>query len=160
MAFRLAVRMVDDEDEAQDVCQDAFIRAWLHFASFDPSRSFTTWIYRIVSNICLDRLRARRRWYQRFSRSVDQAHAAVDDAADPGLRMEQIDLVIHLERSIRSLPPTQRLVFALRDLEDLEVSEVVEATGLTEASVKTNLSYARGRLRKQLQHLDLKGTSL
>lgn len=65
--FSLAVRFLCDDDEAQDIVQESFVRVWKHFDRYDPAQKFTTWLYKIATNLCLDRLRAVKREYLIFS---------------------------------------------------------------------------------------------
>ena len=148
-AYRLAVRILLSETEAEDVTQEAFVRVWRNIERYDPSVLFTTWLYRIVTNLCLDTLRARKRqgrWHDR---------RPSDDDPPSGVDIEAATSTADLVRIIRSiagdLPETQRLVFTLRDLQDLSIGEVREITGLSEASIKTNLHYARQALRERME---------
>lgn len=153
MAYRLAYRSLGSSADAEDVCQEAFIRVWKHFQSFDASRSFEAWLTTIVSRLAIDRLRSRQRspwWpFRRDGTSDDTERAVATD-----LRADQKAVWTDLHKAVVGLagrlPPTQRIVFALRDLEDLDVEEVSAATGLSASSVKTNLSYARRRIREIL----------
>lgn len=153
MAYRMAYRLLGSNDEAQDVCQDAFVRVWEHFSSYDRSRPFATWLSTIVTRLAFDRLRSRQRLSFWFLKG-DQKHEHIESAAaqGPGIaqRTEWAELNALVIGLVGRLPPTQRIVFALRDLEDLDVEEVAEVTGLSRSSVKANLSYARRRIREIL----------
>jgi RNA polymerase sigma-70 factor (ECF subfamily) len=150
LAWALAVRMLGDEEEARDVVQEAFIRVWRHLPRFRPETRFTTWFYRIVSNLALDRLRARRR---RSRILVSAPEKVLLGIADPsgGTGPGEEPLSDRLSGLIGLLPPVQRLVYVLRDLHELTVREVTRVTGLPEHSVKTNLFHARRRLRQELE---------
>ncbi len=146
-AFRLAFRMLCDEDEARDAVQRAFINIWRGIGSYDPARSFKTWMFAIVSNVCLDALRERRRRGMLLFRPGHEV--AADDPIVEDLSNRQLASAI---RSLTGrLPAKQKLVFTLRDLEDLSVEEVVEITGLTRDAVKANLWHARQTIRKILE---------
>ncbi len=150
--FALAFRLLCNEQEARDVTQESFIKAWTHLAQFDPNRSFTTWLYAIVSHQALDHLRSRKRRFALFPR--DAAEADLSDLQDEralGETVSNADLAAIIRRLTERLSPTQRLVFSLRDLHDLSIGEVLEITGLTEGSVKTNLHYARKQIRAMLE---------
>lgn len=144
-AYALAFRFLCSEQDARDVVQEAFVKVWQHLAEYDRSRKFTTWLYAIVSNLSMDHLRSRKRRLNLF---------APDSSADPvdPRELESIhsnaELAAIVRRLAGDLPRVQRLVFTLRDLQDLSVSEVVEVSGLSEASVKTNLHLARKRIRE------------
>lgn len=146
-AYALAFRLLCNDQDARDTVQDAFVRVWEHVREFDRSRKFTTWLYAIVSNLSMDRLRSRKR---RLSLFVSQSD---EDPVDPN-DLESIHSNAQLAKIIRKLtgqlPPTQRLVFVLRDLQNLSVDEVVQASGLSNGSVKTNLHLARKRIHELL----------
>ncbi len=158
--FALAVRLLCDEDEAKDIVQESFVRVWKSFDRYDPEQRFTTWLYKIATNLCLDRLRAARRRSLIFSSSTE-----TDDVQSmcDGHDLEEIqsnqDLIGIIKQAAGHLPEKQRLVFTLRDLQDLSVDEVVEITGLSRESVKTNLHYARRAIRELLaQQYNVQGT--
>ncbi len=146
-AFRLAHRLLGDEVEAADVVQEAFIRVWRHIHRFDPEKKFTTWLYRIVTRMAWDRLRSQKRRQAVFSLwPIHEPESAVSSAAE----VEGTEFLHLVEGLARRLPAKQQLVFMLRDLENLPMSEIVELTGLSMAGIKSNLYYARRSLRDQL----------
>ncbi len=154
-AYSLAFRLLCNDQDARDVVQDAFIRVWEHLKEYDRSKKFSTWLYTIVSNLCMDRLRSRKR---RISLFVSQQG---EDPVDPN-ELESVqsnaELASIIERLTGQLPATQRLVFVLRDLQSLSVDEVAEAAKLSVGSVKTNLHLARKRIRELLvKHDYVKG---
>jgi len=161
-AYSLAVRMLCDEQEAEDAVQEAFINVWRSIDRYDPSVRFTTWLYRIVTNLCLDHLRARRRrnWIS-FSRTGNEEGAAEIRADGSPSDLASTEDLISIIRTLSSgLPETQQTVFVLRDLQDLSIREVCSITGLSEGSVKTNLHYARRKIRDHLVHeYGVKGAS-
>jgi RNA polymerase sigma-70 factor, ECF subfamily len=150
-AFSLAMRFLCDESEASDIVQESFIRVWKHIDRYDPQKKFTTWLYKIVSNLCVDRLRSLKRNRGIFlSRERDPMMEDLPDERDweGVLSQEQVAAVI---RTLSNrLTRTQKLVFTLRDLQDLNMEEVVEITGLSIGSIKTNLHYARKSIREAL----------
>jgi len=158
-AFGLALRMLHNEQDAEDVVQEAFIRVWKHLSDFNPQNRFTTWLYSIVSNLCLDRLRSEKRW-RKFVTRQDSSH---ESEQLPGIqRPEDIqsnrELVGIIRQLTERLPPKQRLVFTLRDFEECSVAETSEITGLSVGAVKTNLYHARRQIRQILsREYDLKG---
>jgi RNA polymerase sigma-70 factor (ECF subfamily) len=151
-AYRLAVRILCDETEAEDVVQETFVRVWRSIDRYNPEFLFTTWLYRIVTNLCLDHLRTRRRNGAVSDRQKSNADAAPDppSAVDVEKAVSTADLIRIIKTIARDLPETQRLVFTLRDLQDLSIREVQQITGLSEASIKTNLHYARRTLRARM----------
>jgi RNA polymerase sigma-70 factor (ECF subfamily) len=155
-AYALALRLLRDDEEARDVMQEAFIRVWKHMNRFDPRTRFTTWFYRIVTNLAYDRLRAK----AREKRLVDEVAGTA--AASPAARLNDAespmaneDLLREIDRLTDDLPPKQRVVFVLRDLHDMSTREVSEIAGISESSVKTNLFHARHRIRQALQRTEI-----
>lgn len=159
-AYRLSLRYLTSADDAKDASQEAFVRAWEHIDRFDTTRPFGAWLTTIVTRICLDRLRGRERSPFRWFRSERVSFVEPPDPGpDPHEGAEWSDLASIVLGLIGRLPPTQRVVFALRDLEDLELEEVAECTGISASSVKANLSYARRTIRAILANeYHVKGT--
>ena len=150
-AFALAMRLLGDEEDSTDAVQDSFISVWKNIHRFRQDRKFTTWLYTIVTNRCLDRIRVLKRNRSLFSSRTDDAPVLdIPDDRD----FVEIQTNRELAEMIRNLagilPVKQRLVFTLRDMEDLTVDEVAEITGLSVGSVKTNLHFARKRIRKAM----------
>jgi len=150
-AFSLAMKFLCDEVEASDVVQESFLRVWKNIDRYDPNQKFTTWLYRIVSNLCVDRFRSMKRTRNLFL-SMER-EPVLEDLPDErnweALRSHE-ELAAVVRTLTSQLSHTQRLVFTLRDLHDLTVEEVVEITGLSVGSIKTNLHYARKSIRELL----------
>ena len=150
-AFSLAMKFLCDEAEASDVVQDSFLRVWQNIDRYDPKRKFTTWIYKIVVNLCVDRFRVLKRSRSIFlSRDRDPVMEDLPDERDWETMRSHEQLADVIRTLSGRLSPKQRMVFTLRDLQDLTVKEVVEITGLSIGSVKTNLHYARKSIRDVL----------
>jgi RNA polymerase sigma-70 factor, ECF subfamily len=150
-AFSLAMKFLCDEAEASDVVQDAFVRVWKSIDHYDPNQKFSTWLYRIVANLCVDRFRSLKRYRSIFlSRERDPMMEDLPDERDWETLRSHKQLADIIRTLSKRLSRTQRLVFTLRDLQDLTVEEVVDITGLSIGSVKTNLHYARKSIRDTL----------
>lgn len=148
-AYALAFRIVCNESDARDIVQESFIRVWRSLKAFDLDKKFTTWLYRIVVNLACDCMRAEKRKRRLFLVTGEEECFAREN----GLSDETVcnrDLVEHIRRLADGLPPRQRLVFVLRDLQDMTMEEVAETLHMSMASVKTNLCYARKQIRKRL----------
>jgi len=155
-AFRVSFRVLGDGDESKDAVQETFIRVWQNIGTFDTRMTFTTWLFRIASNVALDssRRRARRK---RILVPLGLAEGRPAEYDGPQ-KHESTNLAEIAHSLLDRLSPVQRLVFALRDFEDLSIDDVASITGLTEGSVKTNLSYARKKIRTLLDtEYDVKG---
>jgi len=150
-AFSLAMKFLCDEAEASDVVQDSFLRVWKNIDRYDPKQRFTTWLYKIVINLCVDRFRVLKRSRSIFlSRDRDPVMEDLPDERDWETMRSHEQLADIIRTLSGRLSPKQRMVFTLRDLQDLTVEEVVEITGLSTGSVKTNLHYARKSIRDVL----------
>jgi RNA polymerase sigma-70 factor, ECF subfamily len=149
--FSVAFRLLADEEEAKDATQDSFLRMVRHLDRFDHRVKFTTWLYTIATNICLDKLRARKAQARFVSRDQTERLEELSSGA-PAVDDHQANKELaHIIGGMTAmLPEKQRLVFVLRDLEDLSVDEVCAITGLSRGSVKTNLHYARREIRSRL----------
>lgn len=154
-AFALAFRIVWDEDEAKEIVQEAFIRVWRNLPSYDPAIKFTTWLYRIVVNLSYD---SARKWSRRQGRSVPLEAAdgqGADGAPEEETALINRDLAAKIRAFSEDLPPVQRMVFVLRDLQDLSISVTAEILSMSPAAVKTNLCYARRSIRKRMEQLEV-----
>lgn len=155
-AFSLAFRLVCDEEDARDVVQEAFIRVWKHIREYSPEVKFTTWMYKIVVNLSYDRLkgeRRRSRLFMRMSKLPDLDYQPGGQAVDASVMNR--DLADKIRAIAEKLPLKQRMVFVLRDLQDLSVGEVGEILGMSHESVKTNLCYARRAIRLRIARMEV-----
>lgn len=150
--FSLAFRILCEEEEAKDVAQDTFIRAWLHLNTYNSKYHFSTWLYKIASNLCLDRIKS-------FDRTHSQPLTDIREnyiASSQNIENELINKEI--ARSIRQLTnqlsPKQKLLFTLRYLEELDIPEIVEITGLSAAKIKSNLYLARKTITDKLKSIE------
>jgi len=151
-AFRFAFRLNCNSEEAEDLCQHAFLKLWNYRRNIRPEATFSTLLYTVVSRLWIDHGRSGKRNLS-WKRIRPSDPDLVDAQASPESITINQDLAQRIRNLSRHLPPRQKLVFTLRDLEDMTINEVVEITGLSTASVKTNLCKARQKIRKQLHHL-------
>jgi RNA polymerase sigma-70 factor, ECF subfamily len=135
-AYRVALRMLGDESDAEDATQDAFVQAWRKLAGFRADAAFSTWMHRIVTNRCLNMLRARRR-----------TEPLAEDQEAPASRPDRIAegrwQIEDLKRAIGRLTPEQRAPLVLRELEGLSYEEIAETLELSIPAVKSRLHRAR-----------------
>lgn len=153
MAYNVAYRILGNGDAAADATQDAFISAFKAMRKFRGG-SFKAWILRIVTNACYDQLRSKQR---RPTDSLDdlpveQDHVTYlhDESEQPDEYVERRELNLVIQRGILALPPEQRVVLVLSDVQGLSYDEIVQATGLSLGTVKSRLSRGRAKLRDQL----------
>ncbi len=157
--YNYIARMTGDPAEADDLMQDALLRAYRALGSFRGGATFQTWLYRIATNICVDALRRRRRQGARtFSLDdpLDVAEGQVtrdvaDHASDPQQLAEVGELQEEVVKAIGELSPKLRSVVVLFDLEGLTYEQIAQALGLPLGTVKSRLFNARVRLRELLK---------
>lgn len=145
MLFSLALKMLANEEDAKDVVQEAFIRAWQNITDYDPRRSFSTWLYTIASRLCLDRLRRLKPQPQ-----DEQVLARFASETDTERVLENSEWMSIVRMLAAELSEKQRLVFTLCQLEGLSSAEVEEITEMDARQVKSNLYVARQAIRKRL----------
>ena len=148
--FGIAFRLLCDEEDAKDVVQETFIRVWLHLHRYDEKIRFSTWLYKIACNLCYDRLRAMKREPSNPKTSVELLDIEVCDEWDTEQSVINRNLKEWITTLTRNLSPKQRLIFTLRDIEELEIEEIEKITGMSRAKIKSNLYLARKYIRELL----------
>ncbi len=146
-AYAVAVRIVRRHDVADDVVQEAFLRAWQSLASFDLARPFGPWIARISANLAINHVRSPVAREEELPDGHRETPAAGSGPLDVVLEGEAQRV---LEEALRSLPDEQRAVFVLRVSEDLSYREIAEALGLQVGTVMSRLHRAREKLAAAL----------
>jgi RNA polymerase sigma-70 factor (ECF subfamily) len=159
-AFSLASRFLGNEEDAQDVVQETFIRVWKHLSAFDYRCKFTTWMYRIVTNLCLDRAKSlKRKEKTSLHNPMDSARNLWENVTED-INLEDKNIKEELAAIITGLAaeltPRQRAVFVLRDLQDVSIAEAAQILGISKGSVKSNLCHARQNIRDRLEQLEKK----
>jgi RNA polymerase sigma-70 factor (ECF subfamily) len=153
--YRLGLRMLGREQDAEDVLQNTFIKILQHINGFEERSSLSTWIYRIAANEALMMLRKMRPEVNLEEQSSDEDQdfmpvQFVDWSPMPEEILESGEVKSYVEEAIKELPEPLRVVFILRDVEGFSIKETAEALNLTESNVKTRLLRARLNLREQL----------
>lgn len=142
----IAGGLVRDPAEAEDLAQEAFVRAYQSIGRFREGEPFGPWIYRIVSNLALDSLKSKKR------RPPDEdLSALLKSGDDPGRELSRRELAARIDRAMESLPPMQRLVARLYLVEQFDYAEIAQMTRLGESTVRSHLSLARARLQDALR---------
>ena len=149
LVYTLSFRLLCNEDDAKDATQEAFIRAWRNISKYKQQYKFSTWIYKITSNVCYDKMRSDRRVSKIDLSDCDlYSEAGQDDLLN---NKELKELIINITKG---LTPKQKLVFTLSDLEELEFEEISIITGLTPAKIKSNLYLARKYIKSKIANHD------
>ncbi|MFA7420938.1 MAG: sigma-70 family RNA polymerase sigma factor [Melioribacteraceae bacterium] len=146
-AYTVAFRVLTNDDDAKDVVQECFIRIWKNLGGYNAKVKFTTWMYKIVINLCYDKLRRRKTEYERNEVLDEQLISGKDNPEQLLSNKEQAEIIKHISDG---LPEKQRMVFVLRDLEELTTDEVSQIMEMSIESVKANLSIARKTIRTKL----------
>jgi len=154
--YRLALRLMRDRAEAEDVVQETFLSAFKGIDRFDGRSGLSTWLYRIAFNAAMMRLRRKRpdvvpvEGVDEQEGDLPVPEALIDWCLLPEQELVNAEARAEMERAIDELPPKLRVVFVMRELEELSTSETAEALGLSEQAVKTRLHRARLLLRERL----------
>jgi len=151
--YNLALRVVGDADEAEDLAQEAFVRAWLAVPNFRGQARFRTWLYRIITNLCCNRLPRLRRDLLALG-DEEAADRPGEPEGDPASSVEADERRAFLHREIAALPESYRLVVSLRYQQEMSYDEIAVALSLPVGSVKTGLFRARARLREALRKFE------
>ncbi|HEX4628705.1 MAG TPA: RNA polymerase sigma factor, partial [Gemmatimonadales bacterium] len=145
--YALCLRLTADAGRAEELTQDAFVRAWQRLASFRGESAFGTWLYRLTVNVVFLSRRAERRRVQRVFTSDDPA--ALEQRGDRAAGLDR-GLTLDLEQAIAALPAGAREVFVLHDVEGYRHAEIAELTGIAVGTSKAQLFRARRLLREAL----------
>ncbi len=158
--YALICGMVRDREEARDLTQDAFIKAYKNLERFRLESSFYTWLYRIAMNVAIDHLRKmKKRQHEAFdegiaSKDSDGTLIAAHDRANPAKELHRRQLNEQIFDALETLSPDHRQVILLREIEGLSYEEIAETMDIPEGTVMSRLFYARRKLRDVLkEHL-------
>ncbi len=154
--YRVAIKIVNDPQDAEDVLQETFVKAYRSLPAFEGRSSLSTWLYRIAVNEALMAVRKRKVDPVSLDEEKDSGEGEIEpvEIADwcclPESDLLSAESRKFLDIAMQSLTPALRAVFVLRDIEGLSVKETADALGLSEAAVKTRLLRARLKLREEL----------
>jgi RNA polymerase sigma-70 factor, ECF subfamily len=154
--YRLALKMLQNPQDAEDILQETFIKAYRHIQGFDGRSQVSTWLYRIATNEALMLIRRRKPDMVSIDEPVETMEGEqeplqiVDWCCLPEEELLTAEIRVFLDEAVEKLPHGLRLVFLLRDIEGLTTRETAEVLNLTETAVKTRLSRARLKLRDVL----------
>jgi RNA polymerase sigma-70 factor (ECF subfamily) len=149
--YNFAYRLTGNEADARDLTQEAFIRVYRAWKSFQPGTSFLSWVYRIVTNLYRDELRRRK---GRFQEEIPEDNAPQGYGGRQPLAVDSIEEYVErqlsepLSRSLRKLSPDQRQVIILADIEEYSYQEIADIMGCSIGTVRSRLHRARALLRR------------
>lgn len=151
-AFKLAFRIVCNEQDARDVVQESFIKIWRNINRYKMSVKFTTWMYKIVTNTAIDQ-------YRKNAKSkiisIEEAGNSITKAANiaTNKNLDNIELARLIQQLAEGLPEKQRMIFVLRDIQGFGSIEVQKILEMSETAVKSNLYHARKTVKEKLKEL-------
>ncbi len=156
--YRICYRMLGNQHEAEDIAQEAFVRAFINIHTFDTNRKFSTWLYRIGTNLCIDRIRKKKPDYYLDAEVAgteglnmySQIASKEELPEQEVLKMEMQDRV---QYEISRLPDKYRAVIVLKYMEDLPLQEISDILEMPLGTVKTRIHRGREALRKQLSNM-------
>jgi RNA polymerase sigma-70 factor (ECF subfamily) len=156
--YARALALMRNEEEAIDLSQEAWVKAWQRLKQFQHESSFSTWLTRIVINLCLDRLRRQKREraesieaLQEESRGVERLMPVV--TVNPTAGLERAELRARIERALNQLSVAHRTVIVLHEFEGMEYKRIAQVMGCSIGTVMSRLFYARRRLASLLAEL-------
>lgn len=153
--YNLALRVVKDENEALDLTQETFVRAWTALPNFKGQSQFRTWLYRIVTNLCYNRLPNLRRSLNDLGDDVmEDIPAIASTFANPVHEMESNETRKHLHQAVEALEENYRLLITLRYQNELSYEEIASTLNLPLGTVKTGIFRAKEQLRNSLAQLE------
>jgi RNA polymerase sigma-70 factor (ECF subfamily) len=161
--YRLAMRFVRNETDAQEILQDAFLSAWRNLPTFEGRAQFSSWMYRVTVNAALMLLRSRNRHPEVTVDDIEPSalndavvengqmmRSSADWSQRPDEQLQSEEMRKHIQVSVDALPDGLRTVFLLRDVEELSTEDTAEMLGLSVPAVKTRLHRARLALREAI----------
>lgn len=149
--YKLALHMTGSHADAEDVVQEVFYKLFRDWAVLSSKRNLSAWIHRVVTNACIDILRARRKRAQTVERSSLEAVPANRRLPEPGQLVQSEELRERVESAIRELSPQQVACLILHDHEGLQPKEIAAILGVTPVTVRSYLCQARRRIRDLLR---------
>src|SRR6185503_19296476 len=156
--FARAISMMRNEDDANDLSQEAWVKAWQRLKQFQGESSFSTWMTRIVINLCLDQLRRQKRHRAESIEAMDEESGGVERQmpvviVNPTERLERGELRKRIDEALGQLTYAHRTVLVLHEFEEMEYKEIAKTMGCSIGTVMSRLFYARRKMAAILADL-------
>ncbi|PLT33611.1 RNA polymerase sigma factor SigW [Bacillus sp. V5-8f] len=156
--FQICYRMLGNKHEAEDLAQEAFLRAFVNIHSFNINMKFSTWLYRIATNLCIDRIRKKKPDFYLDAEvagtdGLDMYSQIAAETVLPEDEVESMEIQETIQAAIKKLPDKYRAPIVLKYIEELSLKEISEILELPVGTVKTRIHRGREALRNQLRHL-------
>jgi RNA polymerase sigma-70 factor (ECF subfamily) len=142
--------MLGDRGEAEDLAQDVFVKVFRALKDFQHQALFSTWLYRVTANSCLNHIQKRKQ-EKSMSGVLDDPEAHPDPAANPERALEEKQAKRLVENAIQELPSDQRVVLILRDVEGLSYEDIAESLGIELGTVRSRLHRARLQIKNKIR---------
>ncbi|MBI4474058.1 MAG: RNA polymerase sigma factor [Acidobacteria bacterium] len=143
--YRVCYRFVENREDAMDLAQEVFIKAFEHLPSFRRESSLKTWLYRIAINHCINHVKKHSQEFVEVTDQTGSVHASVHS------EMEQREQREHLRRMVKHLPPKQKAILELRINEQLSYEEIARRSGRSVSTIKASVFFALEKLRKLIK---------
>lgn len=155
--YGIVRRMIPDEEDARDLAQEAFIRAFKNLRQFDLERRFSSWLFRIANNLCIDHYRRRKLntvpMVRSFDGETEETWELPDPSPGPGEVFSDRERARRLADTVQSLPPGYRVVIVMRHQQGLAYDEIAEALDMPLGTVKARIHRAHRLLREKLTRM-------
>ncbi|MFD1737586.1 RNA polymerase sigma factor SigW [Bacillus salitolerans] len=156
--FQICFRMLGNVHEAEDIAQEAFIRAYINIDSYNIDRKFSTWLYRIATNLSIDRIRKKKPDFYldaevAGTEGLTMYSQVAADTTLPEEELESLELQESVQKEILKLPDKYRAVIVLKYIEELSLKEISDILGLPISTIKTRIHRGREALRNQLRNI-------
>lgn len=155
----IAARYVQSSEDAKDIYQEVFLRVFRSLPRFRFRSQFSTWLFRITTNVCLShRTKRKRHVHASLDQDSDDEHggalaATITDKSATDEHAEKADTALHVAQAIETLSPKQKMVFTMKYYDEYKIREIAEMTGLNEGTVKRYLFAATRKVRHALKDL-------
>jgi RNA polymerase sigma-70 factor (ECF subfamily) len=156
--YARAYTMMRNEEEAVDLSQEAWVKGWQRLVQFQGESSFTTWMTRIVINLCLDQLRKKKRQRAESIEEMDEESGGVERqmpvvTVNPTERLERAELRVRIDEALGKLSEAHRTVLVLHEFEHMEYKNIAKTMNCSIGTVMSRLFYARRKMAALLQDL-------
>jgi RNA polymerase sigma-70 factor (ECF subfamily) len=144
--YRLCYRFTGNADDARDLAQDVFVKAFEHLADFRREASLKTWLYRIATNHCINHVKSNSREFVEVTENTGKIHATIQSELEESERRQ------HFRQLVKLLPPKQRAILELRIQEQLTYEEIARMSNRSISTIKASVFFALEKMRKLARH--------